>query len=53
MASLKSEVDELELDRLKTVHVHLSKLSHVVKNNVAKKIVCDEFVKKCQYYWCC
>ena len=34
---LKSKVGKLDVDRLVTVPVNLSKLSDVVKNDVAKK----------------
>ena len=37
LASLKSEVDELDIDKLKPVPTDLSKLSNVLKNNVVKK----------------
>ena len=34
---LKTEVDKIDADKLKTVPVDLSKLSNVVKNDVVKK----------------
>ena len=37
LAALKSEVDKIDTDKLKTVPTDLSKLSNVVKNDVAKK----------------
>ena len=37
LAALKSEVDEIDADKLKTVPVDLVKLSIVVKNDVVKK----------------
>ena len=37
LASLKSETDKIDADKLKTVPVDLAKLSNVVKNNVVKK----------------
>ena len=37
LAALKSEVDKLDVDKLKTVPNDLSKLSNVVKNDVVKK----------------
>ena len=46
LASLKSEVDKIDVDKLKTVPVDLSKLSNVVKNEVAKKTVYDKLVTK-------
>ena len=39
LASLKTEVNKLDIDKLAPVLVDLSKLSDVVKNDVAKKIV--------------
>ena len=38
LASLKAEVDKLDIDKLAPVPVDLSKLSDVVKNDVAKKL---------------
>ena len=37
LADLKSEVDKIDTDKLKTVPTDLSKLSNVVKNDVVKK----------------
>ena len=37
LASLKTEVDKLDIDKLIPVFVDLSKLSDVVKNDVVKK----------------
>ena len=37
LAALKSEVDKIDTDKLKTVPNDLAKLSNVVKNDVAKK----------------
>ena len=39
LSSLKTEVDKLDIDKLATVPVDLSKLSNVVKNDVVKKTV--------------
>ena len=36
LASLKSDIDELDIDKLKTITVCLSKLSNVVNNDVTK-----------------
>ena len=36
LASLKTEVDQIDADKLKTVPVDLAKLSNVVKNDVIK-----------------
>ena len=46
LPSLKTEVDKLDIDKLVPVPVNLSKLSDVVKNDVAKKIVYDKLVAK-------
>ena len=45
-ASLKTEVDKLDIDKLVPVPVDLSKLSDVVKNDVVKKTVYDKLVAK-------
>ena len=37
LASLKTEVDKIDIDKLKTVPADLAKLSNVVKNGVVKK----------------
>ena len=37
LAALKSEVDKIDTDKLKTVPADLAKLSNVVKNDVVKK----------------
>ena len=46
LASLKTEVDKLDTDKLVPVPVDLSKLSNVVKNEVVKKTVYDKLVTK-------
>ena len=46
LANLKTEVDKLDIDKLVPVPTDLSKLSNVVKNNVAKKTVYDKLVAK-------
>ena len=46
LASLKTEVDKLDIDNLGPVPKGLSKLSDVVKNDVAKKTVYDKLVAK-------
>ena len=38
LASLKTEVDKIDADKLNTVLVDLAKLSNVVKNDVVKKL---------------
>ena len=42
--SLKTEVDKIDADKLKTVPVDLAKLSNVVKNDVAKKTEYNKLV---------
>ena len=37
LAALKTEVDKIDADTLKTVPVDLAKLSNVVKNEIVKK----------------
>ena len=61
LACLKTEVDKIDVDKLKTVPVDLAKLSNVVKNDVVKKteynklltkvddIDTTDFVKKTKY----
>ena len=44
LASIKTEVDKLDVDKLVTVPVDLSKLSNVVKIDVVKKNVYDQLV---------
>ena len=46
LASLKTEVDKLDIDKLAPVPVDLSKLSDAVKNDVIKKTVYDKLVAK-------
>ena len=46
LASLKTEVDKLGIDKLVLVLVDLSKLSDIVKNDVVKKAVYDKLVSK-------
>ena len=45
LASRKTEVDKLDVDKLVPVPIDLSKLSDVVKNDVVKKVVYDKLVK--------
>ena len=49
LASLKTEVDKLDIDKLVSFPVDLSKLSDVVKNDVVKKAVYDKLVAKKKY----
>ena len=37
LATLKTEVDKLDIDKLKPIPDDLSKLSNIVKNDVVKK----------------
>ena len=37
LASLKARVNEIDIDKIKTIPADLSKLSNVVDNDVAKK----------------
>ena len=46
LATLKTEVDKLDIDKLAPVRVYLSKLSDLVKNDVVKKAVHDKLVAK-------
>ena len=46
LASLKTEVDKLDIHKLLPVPVDLSKLSNVVKNEIVKKTVYDKLVAK-------
>ena len=46
LVSLKTEVNKIEVERLKTISADLSKLSKVVKNEVVKKTVYDKLVAK-------
>ena len=44
LANLKTEVDELDNDKLVPVPTDLSKLSNVIKNDVVEKTTYDKFV---------
>ena len=46
LASVKAEVDKLDIDKLVSLPVDLNKLSDVVKNDVVKKTVYDKLVSK-------
>ena len=46
LASLKTEVDKLDIEKLVPVPVDLSKLSDVVRNDVVKKTVSNKLVAK-------
>ena len=45
-ASLKTEVDKLDIDKLVSFPVDLSKLSDVIENDVVKKTVYDKLFAK-------
>ena len=45
-ASLKTEADKLDIDKLAPVPFDISKLSDVVKNDVVRKAVYDKMVAK-------
>ena len=45
-SKLKVEVDKIDVDKLETVPVDLSKLSNVVNNEVVKKTVYDKIAAK-------
>ena len=51
LAALKSEVDKIDTDKLKTVPDDLAKLSNAVKNEVVKKtdFSADDYVKKTKF----
>ena len=46
LASLKNEVDKLDIDKLTPVPSDLAKLSNAVKNDVVKTIAYDKLVAK-------
>ena len=46
LASLKTEIDKIDADKLKTVQVDIAKLSNVVKNDVVKKTEYNKLVAK-------
>ena len=46
LASLKTEVVKLDIDKLLPISADFSKLSNVVKNDVVKKTVYDKLVAK-------
>ena len=46
LSNVKSKVDKLDVGKLVTVPVDLSKLSDVVKNDVVKKDVYNTKIKK-------
>ena len=46
LASLKNELDKIDVDKLKIVPVGLAKLSNIVKNDVVKKTKYNKLVSK-------
>ena len=46
LASLKTEVDKLDIDKIVPVPIDFSKVSDLVKNDVVKKAVYDKLVEK-------
>ena len=46
LAGLKTEVDKLDIDKLASVPVDLSKMSDAAKNDVVKKTVYDKLAAK-------
>ena len=46
LTCLKSNVNKLNIDQLKTVPTNLRKLSNLIVRDVVKKTVYDELVKK-------
>ena len=46
LASLKTEVDKLDIDKLVPVPNDLAKLSNVVKNDVVKKLIMTDWLQK-------
>ena len=51
LAALKTEVEKIDTDKLKTVPDDLAKLSNLVKNEVVKKtdFSADDYVKKTKF----
>ena len=46
LSNLKSKVDKLDVGKLESTPIDLSKLSSVVKNDIVKRTEYDELVKK-------
>ena len=49
LAWLKTEEDQIDVDKLKTVPIDFSKPSNVVDTDVVKKTVYNKFVAKCTF----
>ena len=50
LASLKSDVNDLDIDKLKIVTVDLNKLNNVVKNVVIKRLYMINWSKKLKLF---
>ena len=50
LSDLKSEVDNLDIDKSGNTPDTWSKLSNIVEKEIVKKTVCNELVKKNWYY---
>ena len=50
LANLKSDVDDLDIDKLKIVPVDLNKLNNVVKNVVIKRLYMINWSKKLKLF---
>ena len=46
LASMRTKIDNLDVDKLKTVPADLSKLCNVIDNNVAKKLYMINWISK-------
>ena len=46
LASLKTEIDKLDIDKIVPAPIDFSKVSDLVKNDVVKKAVYDKLVEK-------
>ena len=51
LSALKTEVDKVDIDKLKTVPDDLAKLSNVIKNEVVKKtdFSADDYVRRTKF----
>ena len=45
LASLKSEIDKIDVDKLETIPTDLNKLNDIVDKNTAKKICLTNYLK--------
>ena len=46
LASLKSEIDKIDVDKLETIPTDLNKLNDIVDKNAAQKDMLDKLVEK-------